>query len=919
MDTLLFRRWWRAAALSACCALPAFAGGGPQNVLVVVNDASPLSQEVGLAYARARGIHERQILHLTNSSRTNLTVAAFSNDVRNVILDYLAASGLSNQVDFVVFAPDFPYRVYTEPFADLRHASLTSSMYYDFYSSPSAFTVGCQVAAGSTNAYYNAERAFSREASPSGRYLVAAQLQGLHGDDARRLVQRARAADGTAPTSRVYLLHTTDAGRTVRWKQHEEADFRSRLAARNGAWHLVDANFIGGVTNVLGYMIGLSSVSDIDSPGFRPGAYGDHFTSFGGFLLDTPPDPGQMSILRWIRAGTAGAYGMVVEPCAFTNKFADARLYAWYERGFSLGEALYQSIRNPYQGVFVGDPLAAPFAAPSRVAVTAPTNLAVVSGTVTVLVEAAAASPQRPVNRVDLFVDDRWSATLTNLGPRAGNVFEIVVNDATGRYTAAASDTLSTVATLLATAVNASVAGVRATAQGDSVQLVHTNFGASGATNQLRVSAGIGTADVLHVSAFGLATQFMDSVYPAREFLGLSGSADAGDVVRCVITLTNGTVVTNEITATGGESAESALGRLRDLINTNAALANVDGVVAKYLETTDITELSLEARTPGPEGYNLWVDFTVVPQPGPPPGFTTNWSFSDHFNDNSDVLRPRALVRLAEGVTNLVAGHVWDTTTVPDGPHDLRAVAFEGTAVRVQGRTVATVRVKNHALTCALDAPAAGRYFLRGAAVTATVSTAGAAGTVTQVTLFVEGKPSGVDTSPPYAFAWSTTNTGIGVVGVQARADSDAGESTLSERVEVIVYTDADGDGLSDQWEFERLGSATNFAGADDPDGDGYSNLAEFLADTDPSNALSRLAITAVAQGAPPFTMTFASRTTRVYRVGLQDGALAETAWGVATGSFDAAEGATTWSDTPTNAPPAPNATRFYRLETSLP
>lgn len=46
--------------------------------------------------------------------------------------------------------------------------------------------------------------------------------------------------------------------------------------------------------------------------------------------------------------------------------------------------------------------------------------------------------------------------------------------------------------------------------------------------------------------------------------------------------------------------------------------------------------------------------------------------------------------------------------------------------------------------------------------------------------------------------------------------------------------TDADGDGLSDRWELEHFGGNSATAGAD-PDGDGASNLLEFLNQSDPN------------------------------------------------------------------------------------
>ena len=56
---------------------------------------------------------------------------------------------------------------------------------------------------------------------------------------------------------------------------------------------------------------------------------------------------------------------------------------------------------------------------------------------------------------------------------------------------------------------------------------------------------------------------------------------------------------------------------------------------------------------------------------------------------------------------------------------------------------------------------------------------------------------------------------------------------------------DADGDGLPDGWEWRFTQTLTNLAATADLDHDGMNNLAEYLADTDPLNAVSLLTITA--------------------------------------------------------------------------
>lgn len=59
---------------------------------------------------------------------------------------------------------------------------------------------------------------------------------------------------------------------------------------------------------------------------------------------------------------------------------------------------------------------------------------------------------------------------------------------------------------------------------------------------------------------------------------------------------------------------------------------------------------------------------------------------------------------------------------------------------------------------------------------------------------------------------------------------------------------DSDGDGLPDWWEMAKFGSLGQ-NGSADPDGDGMSNLAEYLAGTDPNSALSVLKLEIVNDG----------------------------------------------------------------------
>ena len=69
-----------------------------------------------------------------------------------------------------------------------------------------------------------------------------------------------------------------------------------------------------------------------------------------------------MSVLDWLEAGATASYGTVSEPCNHQQKFPHpSLLLAHYAAGATAVEAYWRSVAWPAQGVFVGEPLAAPF------------------------------------------------------------------------------------------------------------------------------------------------------------------------------------------------------------------------------------------------------------------------------------------------------------------------------------------------------------------------------------------------------------------------------------------------------------------------------------------------------------------------------------------------------------------------------
>ena len=179
-------------------------------------------------------------------------------------------------------------------------------------------------------------------------------------DEAKALIDRGIASDGTHPSGTAYLLSTSDPLRDVRTGSYPmvqrmlKGRFRVRVLRHNALRDRKDVMF---------YFLGAARVPGLDTLRFLPGAIADHLTSAGGQLT---AETGQMSALRWLEAGATGSFGTVVEPCNLPAKFPDPPVViGHYLRGETLIEAYWKSVLMPGQGIFIGEPLAAPFGQPS--------------------------------------------------------------------------------------------------------------------------------------------------------------------------------------------------------------------------------------------------------------------------------------------------------------------------------------------------------------------------------------------------------------------------------------------------------------------------------------------------------------------------------------------------------------------------
>jgi uncharacterized repeat protein (TIGR01451 family) len=133
------------------------------------------------------------------------------------------------------------------------------------------------------------------------------------------------------------------------------------------------------------------------------------------------------------------------------------------------------------------------------------------------------------------------------------------------------------------------------------------------------------------------------------------------------------------------------------------------------------------------------------------------------------------------------------------------------------------------------------------------------------------------------------------------------------------VAKDSVGDGIPDWWRSQNFGgsgdiSTTTNCATCDPDGDGRSNLQEFLADTIPTNAASLLKIVAISNQPPAAFTFFPSSTGRVYTLEYAT-SLNTGNWSTVTGQSGIYGNGGVYSLPDTNSP----AANFYRIKATLP
>ena len=437
------------------------AGGSGFNTVVVINQTSSNSCMLGNYFCASRLVPPQNVLYINwSGGNTSWTSNDFQTNLVIPLLNMLAARQLTNQIDCIVLSMDIPFQ--TSFGTNNVVNGTTSALFYGLrLGNPS-----------DTNSYAASETSFGQATlvGAPGYSFLTTMITADSLAQAEALVNQGVISDGTLPQAPVVLAKSSDPSRNIRYPYFDNAIFNVNILGVSSILR-TNTDSVSWPNSCLGYETGLAQFSVL--PGtFVPGAVADSLTSYGGVIFGSND---QTNLLAFINAGAAGSYGTVAEPGADTQEFPNPQVYFYQARGFSLAESYYQSINEPYLGLIVAEPLAAPFARPGvgRWSTNLPNS--VLSGTSMLSVKFSAHDGNHPLQQIDLFVDGTYFSTLTNLAPSPGNLLTVTLNGYPITYTVPTNATLNTIATGVAAAINAPAATnatqVKASVYGDRIEL----------------------------------------------------------------------------------------------------------------------------------------------------------------------------------------------------------------------------------------------------------------------------------------------------------------------------------------------------------------------------------------------------------------------------------------------------------------
>jgi uncharacterized protein (TIGR03790 family) len=339
----------------------------PRNVLIVVNDASPLSREIGEYYARRRAVPSSNICRIQTTIEEEIARHVYDAEIAAPVKRCLQSGGLVESILYIVTTKDVPLKIRGSDGLNGDASSVDSELtllYADITHGPHA------IDGSLPNPFFGQRNAaFTHPQFPL--YMVT-RLTAYDFEGVKAIVDRSlRAANrgkfvidlaaGGAPDGDKWLRQAAN----LLPKDRVVLDESTKLLTKQ--------------TDVIGYASWGSNDPSRHERflGFQwlPGAIMTEYVSTNGRTFKKPPDDWNLSDWKspdkwfagapqtltadYLLEGATGASGHVYEPYLPMTPHPDLLLPAYYS-GHNLAESYYMAIpRLSWQNIVVGDPLCA--------------------------------------------------------------------------------------------------------------------------------------------------------------------------------------------------------------------------------------------------------------------------------------------------------------------------------------------------------------------------------------------------------------------------------------------------------------------------------------------------------------------------------------------------------------------------------
>lgn len=335
------------AILIVLIALAAGPISAASRVLVVINQNSPASVEVGDYYVKKRHISAKFVCRLRTQLGEGITMDDYSK-IRADIRSHLTKNALKDKIDYIVLTKGVPIRANTRTGAFSVDSMLT--------------LLWTDVSGKYNNPYFKSTKRFSY--AGQGFYLVT-RLDGYTVADAKKLVDRSLAAK---PRNGLFLFDidkSRDGKAGYKWLNDGQRKAVKLLKAKKLTCKVVTDEYAGGEKNLMGYYTWGSNHCKFDSKAYKnntfyPGAIAETIVSTSARTF-TPKEGGQSLITDLIRSGVTGVKGYITEP--YATAIAQSQiLFDRYTSGFNLAESFYAA--SPFlhwMDIVIGDPLCSPW------------------------------------------------------------------------------------------------------------------------------------------------------------------------------------------------------------------------------------------------------------------------------------------------------------------------------------------------------------------------------------------------------------------------------------------------------------------------------------------------------------------------------------------------------------------------------